>query len=216
MLSQQVVTFDKIGADGIDIQGLLPVDGDGDYVGDGDITIQFINDRGKAIAGYAYYGKDEYDDGFPAGWYDEGTDELAEYTFENGEAFMVSAGSACNFVYNGQVNMLATYIPCRKLLSVQGNIRPAAVDIQTLIPYDSTDEEGQEYVGDGDITIQFTNDRGKAIAGYAYYGKDEYDDGFPAGWYDEGTDELAEYSFGAGEGFLMSCGAACYLKFPAL
>ena len=216
LLSQQIVTFDKIGVDGIDIQGLLPVDGDGAYVGGGEVTVQFINDRGKVTGSYSYYGKDEYDDGFAAGWYDEGTDELADYTFENGEAFMVLAGEACNFTYNGEVNMLATYIPCRKLLSVQGNIRPAAVNIQTLVPYDSTDEADQAYVGGGEVTVQFTNDRGKVIGSYSYYGKDEYDDGFAAGWYDEGTDELAVYSFGAGEGFLMLTGQACYLKFPAL
>ena len=135
-LSQQVCTFDQIGVEGgaLDIQKLLPVDDKGNYIGDGDINIQFISPLGAGLAAYAYYGEDEYDDGYPAGWYDEGTDELADYTFAASEGFLVSAGSACNFQYSGEVNMAETDVPFRKNLSMQGNIRPTLVDIQTIIP----------------------------------------------------------------------------------
>ena len=213
-LSQQVCTFDQIGAvDGaLDIQKLVPVDDSGDYVGDGAVNIQFTGPLGVLTGSFAYYGADEYDDGFAAGWYNEDEDELAVYTFAAGEGFQVNAGSVCNFQYSGEVNMAETDVPFRKFLSAQGNIRPSSVDIQTIIPVD----DGGEYIGDGAINIQFTGPLGVLTGSFAYYGADEYDDGYAAGWYDESTDELAEYSFGAGEGFLMLTGQACYLKFPAL
>ena len=213
-LSQQVCTFNQIGVTGgaLDIQKLLPVDSEGDYIGDGDINIQFINDRGKFLTSYAYYGNDELDDGYPAGWYDEDSYELADYSFSAGEAFQVYGASACNFIYSGEVNMAETDVPFRKYLSFQANVRPSAVDIQTIIPVD----EDETYIGDGDINIQFFTDRGKFITSYAYYGDDELDDGYPAGWYDEDSYELAEYNFAAGEGFKLYAGSAGYLRFPEL
>jgi hypothetical protein len=216
-ISQTVCTFDQVGVEGgvLDIQKLMPVDEDGAYIGDGEITIQFNNEKGKAIGAFSYYGEDEYDDGFKAGWYDEGTDELAEYEFAAGEGFQVYCGVACSFTFSGEVNMAETYIPCRKFLSAQGNIRPCDVDIQTIIPMDGTDEDAS-YIGDGEITIQFASEKGKVLVAYSYYGEDEYDDGFKAGWYDEGTDELAEYTFAPAEGFKLYAGSACYLRFPEL
>ena len=213
-LSQQVCTFDQIGVAGgaLDIQKLLPVDGEGDYVGDGAVNVQFLSPLGKKLSSFAYYGKDEYDDDMPAGWYNEDTDELAVYSFSSAEGFMVSSDSAFNFQYSGEVNQAETDVPFRKNLSPQGNIRPTTVDIQDIIPVDG---EG-EYIGDGDINIQFLSPLGKKLTSYAYYGKDEYDDGFAAGWYDEDEDELADYTFGAGEGFMMSAGQAGYLRFPEL
>ena len=216
-LSQQVCTFDQIGVTGgaLDIQKLLPVDGEGNYIGDGEVRVQFLSPLGVLQTAYAYYGTDEYDDDMPAGWYNEKTDELAEYTFNATEGFMVSAASACNFQYSGEVNMAETDVPFRKNLSPQGNIRPSSVDIQSIIPVDS-DDENAEYIGDGAVRVQFLSPLGVLQTAYAYYGKDEYDDDMPAGWYNEKTDELAEYTFGAGEGFMISAGQAGYLRFPEL
>ena len=214
-LSQQVCTFDQIGVEGgaLDIQKLIPVDGEGEYVGDGDITIQFYGPLGALTAQYAYYGKNEYDDDYPAGWYDESEDELASgIVFNAGEGFDVQAGSACNFQYSGEVNMAETDVPFRKDLSAQGNIRPSSVNIQDIVPVDG---EGA-YIGDGDITIQFYGALGALDAQYAYYGKDEYDDDMPAGWYDESEDELVTYTFQPGEGFKIQAGQAGYLRFPEL
>ena len=96
-LSQQVCTFDQIGVAGgaLDIQKLVPVDENGDYIGDGDINIQFITDRGKFLNSFAYYGvKELSDEQTVAGWYDEDSEELAVYTFAAGEGFKLSAGTA--------------------------------------------------------------------------------------------------------------------------
>ncbi len=213
-LSQQVCTFDQIGVVGgaLDIQKLLPVDGEGDYIGNGAINIQFKSDVGRLTAAYAYYGEDEYDDDCPAGWYNEDEDELAVYSFASGEGFQVNAGSACYFNYSGEVNMAETDVPFRKNLSMQGNIRPSSVDIQTIIPVDG---EG-DYIGNGAVNIQFSSDVGRLTAAYAYYGEDEYDDDCPAGWYNEDEDELAVYTFAPGEGFKISASQAGYLRFPEL
>ena len=213
-LSQQVCTFDQIGVEGgaLDIQKLLPVDGEGNYIGDGAVNIQFYSELGAGLAAYAYYGKDEYDDDTPAGWYDEGEDELAVYSFASGEGFDVSTTEAFNFQYSGEVSMAETDVPFRQYLSAQGNIRPSPVDIQTIIPVDG---EGN-YIGDGAVNIQFYSELGAGLAAYSYYGKDEYDDDTPAGWYDEGEDELADYTFAAGEGFKISATQAGYLRFPEL
>ena len=213
-LSQQVCTFDQIGVEGgaLDIQKLLPVDDEGDYVGDGAVNVQFLSPLGVKLSSYAYYGKDEYDDDMPAGWYNEKTDELAEYSFNSSEGIMVLSSEVCNFVYSGEVNMAETDVPFRKNLSPQGNIRPTSVDIQSLIPVDSDDE----YIGEGDINIQFLSPLGIKLFSYAYYGEDEYDDDMPAGWYNEKTDELADYTFTAGEGFIVMAGQAGFLRFPEL
>ena len=212
-ISQQVCTFDAIGGGGLELVKLIPVDGDGDYVGDGDINIQFKTPLGLLDHSYAYYGKDEYDDDYPAGWYNEKTDELiTDFVFNPGEGFQVYASSACNFQYSGEVNMAETDIPFGKNISMQGNIRPVSTDIQDIIPVDGEDK----YIGDGEINIQFASALGILEVAYAYYGKDEYDDDTPAGWYNEKTDELAEYTFGAGEGFKIYAGKAGYLRFPEL
>ena len=215
-LSQQVCTFDAVGGGGLELAKLIPIDGEGEYIGDGEINIQFKSPLGALQTSYAYYGKDEYDDDTPAGWYDEMEDELiSDFTFNPGEGFQVNAGTACNFLYSGEVNMAETDVPFRQYLSMQGNIRPTAVDIQDIIPVDSNDENA-EYIGDGDINIQFSSPLGVLQFSYAYYGKDEYDDDTPAGWYDEMEDELADYTFGAGEGFKINAAQAGYLRFPEM
>ena len=215
-LSQQVCTFDQIGVTGgaLDIQKLIPVDGEGGYIGEGDINIQFKSSLGVLEAAYAYYGPKELNKKqTEPGWYDEDSEELAEYTFTSGEGFQVSAGSVCNFQYSGEVNMAETDVPFRKNLSMQGNIRPTAVDIQDLIPVNG---EG-EYIGEGEINIQFASALGVLQAAYAYYGPKELNKKQTvAGWYDEDTEELAEYTFAAGEGFKISAGSAGYLRFPEL
>ena len=214
-LSQQVCTFDEVGGDGShDIQALLPVDDEGVYVGDGDINIQFINQYGKLTGGYAYYGVKELNKNQTvAGWYDDEEEEIADYTFGAGEAFQVSAASACVFQYSGEVNMAETDVPFRKNLSFQANVRPSAVDIQDIIP---VDEDG-DYIGDGDINIQFFNQYGKLTGGYAYYGVKELNKNQTvAGWYDDEEEEIADYTFAAGEGFKLSAASAGYLRFPEL
>ena len=147
------------------------------------------------------------------GWYDEDTEELAEYSFASGEGFQVYGSSACYFNYSGEVNMAETDVPFCKNLSMQGNIRPTVVDIQDLIPVDG---EG-EFIGEGEVNIQFASSLGVLATAYAYYGPKELNKKqTEPGWYDEDTEELAEYTFAAGEGFKIYAGTAGYLRFPEL
>ena len=214
--SQQVCTFDQIGVPGgaLDLQDLIPVDGEGDYVGEGDVNIQFESPLGVLQAAYAYYGPKELNKKqTEAGWYDEDTEELADYIFSSGEGFQVQAGSAFYFQYSGEVNMAETDVPFRKNFSPQGNIRPTNVDIQDIIPVDG---EG-EYIGEGAVNIQFSSPLGLLEAAYAYYGPKELNKKQTvAGWYDEDTEELAEYTFASGEGFRIQAGTAGYLRFPEM
>jgi hypothetical protein len=95
-MSQQACTFDQIGVTGgaLDIQKLIPVDNEGDYIGDGDVTIQFYTYVGKFEKAYCYYGENEFEEDRVAGWYDENEGELADYTFVAGEGFKLSAATA--------------------------------------------------------------------------------------------------------------------------
>lgn len=213
-LSQQVCTFDQIGVAGgaLDIQNLLPVDGEGEAVGDGEATIQFITDRGKLTTQYSYYLAKELSQAqTEPGWYDDDEEE-ADYSFASGEAFQVYAASAINFVYSGEVNMAETDVPFRKNLSFAANIRPTVVDIQDIIPVDG---EG-EAIGDGDITIQIFSDRGKIQTQYSYYlAKELSQTQTEPGWYDD-DEEYADKEFTAGEGFKLYAASAGYLRFPEL
>ena len=78
----------------VDIQDIVPVDDNGDYIGNGAVNVQFYSNLGAIQGSYAYYGEDEYDDDTAAGWYDEDEDELAVYTFAPGEGFKLSASVA--------------------------------------------------------------------------------------------------------------------------
>ena len=216
-LSQQVCTFDQIGVAGgaLDIQNLLPVDDDGEVVGDGEATIQFITDLGKLTTQYSYYLARELSQSqTEAGWYDD-DEELAEYSFAAGEAFQVSAASALHFIYAGEVNMAETDVPFRRNLSFQANVRPTPVDIQSVIPVDGNDDEA-EVIGDGDVTIQIFSALGKIQTQYSYYLARELSQSqTEAGWYDD-DEEYADKEFVAGEGFKLSAAQAGYLRFPEL
>ena len=209
-LSQQVCTFDQIGVKGgaLDIQKLVPVDGVGKEVS-GEVTVQFISSLGVLQTSYTYFEAGGYDEGYAAGWYDD-DGELAEYTFASGEAFQLYSGTAVRFIFSGEVNMAETDVPFRQYLSIQANIRPSAVDIQTLVPVDDNEAEIS-----GDVTIQFISSLGVLKTTYTYFAEDGYDEGHAAGWYDD-DGELAQYSFAAGEGFKVYAGVSGYLRFPEL
>jgi hypothetical protein len=212
--SFQGCAFDQIGVDGavLDIQKLIPVDENGDIVGGGDVNIQFYNSFGKFLNSYAYYEEDGWDTDCPAGWYDEELGELAVYSFNPAEGFKVYTGTEANFLYSGEVNMAETFLPVRQGQSFQVNARPTEVNIQAIIPVD----ESEEIIGGGDVNIQFYNSFGKFLYSYAYYEEDGWDTDCPAGWYDEELGELADYSFGASEGFKVYSGTECFLRFPEM
>ena len=220
-LSQQMPTFIDVSSNGkLDIQKMIPVDADGERL-DYEFTIQEISDRGTVIKSYDYILAESSDDGEMEGWLttDEETWEqvVVDRIFDIGEGFLIySTAQEGSMRYAGEVVKDQVLVPVRKNLSVQGNIRPCQVDIQTLIPVDGDGE-----VLDYEFTIQETTDRGTVVKSYDYILAESSDDGEMEGWLttDEETWEqvVVERTFKPGEGFLIySTAAEGYLSFPAL
>ena len=213
-LSVQLPTFENVGADGIDIQKIIPVPAEGEDLESGDYTIQIFNDVGRVTTQYAYVLGEDIDDGYADGWYEEDWETIVEKTLDVGEAFkVVAAKDGGTFQYAGEVNGEKTQVPVRQYLSAQGNIRPTSVNIQSIVPVVA---EGDE-LESGDFTIQLISDTGRVTTQYAYVLGEDIDDGYADGWYEEDWETIVEKTFAPGEGFLMVAakdGGA--LEFPAL
>ena len=191
---------------------MIPVDENGETLGDGVATIQFITDRGKLNGQFTYYLPYELaPTQTESGWYND-ADEYAEYTFASGESFQIFATEGMHFLHSGAVVMAETDVPFRKNLSFQANIRPMSIDIQKITPVD----DNGELIGDGDVTIQIFTDRGKLSAQYTYYLPQELaPTQTQTGWFDD-ADEYAEKEFVGGEGFKLFAVQSGYLRFPEL
>ena len=217
-LSVQLPTFEGVGSEGIDIQKIIPVPAEGEDLESGDYTIQIFNDVGRVTTQYMYVlGEDidglDLDDGYADGWYEEDWETFVEKTLDVGEAFKVYAGKAGGtFQYAGEVHGEAISVPVRQNLSAQGNIRPAAVDIQSIIPVVA---EGDD-LESGDFTMQIISDTGRVTTQYMYVLGEDIDDGYADGWYEEDWETIAEKTFAPGEGFLMYAAKEGTLDFPAL
>ena len=196
----------------MDIQNIKPVPPDGEDLASGDFTMQIYGDTGIIQASYMYVLGEDIDDGYPDGWYEEDMETLVTKTFDVGEAFnMYMAVEGASLQYAGQVNGEETSVPVRKNLSAQGNFRPAAVDIQSIVP-----ELDEGDVASGDFTIQIYGDTGLIQASYMYVLGEDIDDGYADGWYEEDMETLVDKTFAAGEGFNVYATTVGYLKFPAL
>ena len=53
LLSNQIVTFEKVGGEGSDITEFYPVDENGDKLA-GEVTAQFYSDKGKLLEEYCW------------------------------------------------------------------------------------------------------------------------------------------------------------------
>ena len=213
-LSVQLPTFEGVGSEGMDIQKIIPVPAEGEVLESGDYTIQIFNDVGRVTTQYAYVLGEDIDDGYADGWYEEDWETFVEKTLAPGEAFKVSAAKAGGtFQYAGEVHGEAISVPVRQNLSAQGNVRPTAVNIQSIVPAVA---EGDD-LESGDFTMQLISDTGRVTTQYAYVLGEDIDDGYADGWYEEDWETIVEKTFAPGEGFLMSAakdGGA--LTFPAL
>jgi len=211
-LSVQVNTFDQVGGGGLSLDQFVPKDSTGSAVGGGDVTIQFLDEFGVAQYGYSYYLGGELKKKPDDGWYDEDEELIEGYEFNPGEGMMIFSGSSdCVFPYAGEVVMNETDVPFVPYLSAQGNIRPTSVDIQGIQPIDAS----ENLIGGGSVTLQFLDQFGVAQYGYSYYLGGELKKKPDDGWYDE-DEELVEYEFGAGEGFLLYTDTEGFLRYPEL
>ena len=196
-------TFVPVGGGDVNIQDIKP---SGDNIDTGDVNIQTLNAYGQTVASYVYYGEDEYDDGCPAGWYDD--DGLVNVTFAAGTGLWVAAPDAeTTLTYSGAVPKSDVVVQLRQGSTATANVMPIEVSIQDLLP-------AGDSIDTGDVNIQTLNAYGQTLASYVYYGEDEYDDGCPAGWYDD--DGLVDVTFPAGTGLWVAApDAETTLRIPA-
>ena len=150
------------------------------------------------------------------GWYEDMnvTDELADYTFEPGEGFLfASQNGTATITYAGEVKY-PVELTMQKGNSICGNFWPKAMHIQQITP------SGATVVGGGETSLQTLNANRSTAKMFVWLTDDEWGtDSGEDGWYEDMnvTDELADYSFQPGEGFLFaSQNGEAKLSFPEL
>ena len=73
----------------VSVQSIIPVDGDENELGDGAVTLQFLDMYGEAQYSYTYYCAGDLGKWYPeAGWRDDDM-ELVDEDFTGGNGFMV-------------------------------------------------------------------------------------------------------------------------------
>ena len=212
-------TFNMVGGTGMPIQSLIPAGENAS--GAGSINIQTLNTLNQTVNMFYWLTDDDWgtDDG-DNGWFADkdatGTDDLADYTFAPGEGFLLFSGDgAINLTVSGEVKY-PTSVPCVQLFQVKGNYLPIQVSIQDIIP------SGENAGGAGSINIQTLNTLNQTVKMFYWLTDDDWgtDDG-DDGWFEDkdatGTDDLADYTFAPGEGFLLFSGdGAISLQFPEI
>ena len=201
------------------IQSLIPT---GEYAtGGGSINIQTLNTLNQTVKMFFWltdddWGTDDGDDGWFESMSATGTDDLADYTFAPGEGFLLYSGDgAIGLTVSGEVKY-PTSVPCVKEFQVKGNYLPIPVDIQNVIP------TGEYATGGGSINIQTLNTLNQTVKMFFWltdddWGTDDGDDGWFESMSETGTDDLADYTFAAGEAFLLYSGdGAINLQFPEI
>ena len=212
-LSVQLATFEDVAAEGMNIQSIKPVAPDGEAISSGDFEIQIYDALGSIVTSYAYVLGEDIGDEYVDGWYEEDWETLVNKTFDPGEAFNLSMSiEGGSLQYAGEVIGEEISVPVRQYLSAQGNLRPVAVDIQTVTP---VVEEGDS-LESGDFEIQIYDALGSIVTSYAYVLGEDIGDEYVDGWYEEDWETLVNKTFNPGEGFNVSAAKVGYLKFPAL
>ena len=154
---------------------------------------------------YTYYATDVFDDGMPAGWYDD--DGLANVTFEHGQGLWVAAAdSNTTLTFAGKVSTSDVVVVLQSGATATANVMPTSVSIQDIVVTGDA--------GEGDVNIQTLTSTGRTLAMYTYYAADVFDDGMPVGWYDD--DGLADVTFEAGQGLWVAAGSSSTtIRIPA-
>ena len=102
LLSNQIVTFEKVGDEGSNITEFTPVDENGDKLS-GEIIVQFYNEFGKLQEKYTWFLGADIDEGYVDGWYDDDMEEDKARPLDFGEGFKVTTTyTGAKLVYAGQ------------------------------------------------------------------------------------------------------------------
>ena len=212
LLSNQIVTFEKVGGEGSDITEFTPVDENGDKLS-GEITVQFYGNTGKLLEQYTWWLGEDIDEGYVDGWYDDDMEEDKARALDFGEGFKVSTTyTGSKLLYAGEVDTGVVAVPVPRLLSSKGNIRPCAIKMSDITPVTEEDEPVS-----GEITIQFYGETGKLLEQYTWWLGEDIDEGYVDGWYDDDMEEVKDKDLAAGQGFCISTTyTGAFLKFPAI
>ena len=178
----------------------------GDSIDEGTVNIQTLDGYGRTTATYTYMGQDMYDDGYPAGWYDD--DGVVDVSFTPGTGLWIAAPDAkTSLTFSGKVPTSDVQVVLRTGGTATANMMPTALSVQDIVAAGPSVDEGV-------INIQTLDGFGRTTATYTYMGEDMYDDGYPAGWYSD--DGLADVEFAPAEGLWVSAPNATYsITFPA-
>ena len=193
-----VPEFDKVGAAGLDVQTIKPVNIDMDDYGEGDINIQTFTDLAEMSQKFYWFDANVSETGV-SGWHNAAGDTLATKTFTKGEGFMLympAAGGALNV--SGEVNLDEVTIPCRKKYTLMGNIRPVSVSIQDIVPLDVDMDD----YGEGDINIQTFTDLAEMSQKFYWFDENVSETG-KSGWHNAAGDTLSTKTFAPAEGFML-------------
>ena len=212
LLSNQIVTFEKVGGEGSNITEFTPVDENGDKLS-GETIIQFYNEYGKLNEQYTWWLGEDIDEGYVDGWYDDDMEEAKTRELDLGEGFKVSTSyTGSKLQYAGEVDTGVIAVPVPRLLSSKGNVRPCAIKMSDITPVDENDDAVS-----GEIIIQFYNEYGKLTEQYTWWLGEDIDEGFVDGWYDDDMEEVKDKDLEAGQGFCISTSyTGAFLKFPAI
>ena len=213
-----VPEFDKIGAEGLDIQTIVPDATTLASYPAGKITIQTFTAGAAASEVYYYFTAEESDEEENAGWYDNinGMGTPAVKTFAKGEGFMLyMPREGGTLTTSGEVSLDAKTIQFRKGYTLTGNFRPVSVGIQNLlVPSDAILESYPA----GKVTLQTFTAGAAASEVYYYFTAEESDEEENAGWYNNinGMGIPATRSFAPGEGFMLYMPAIGNVTFSAV
>ena len=184
-------TFVPVSGGDVSINDIVP---NGDSVEEGTVNIQTLDSLGHTVSTYTYMGADMFDDGYPAGWYDD--EGVADVSFEVGTGLWIAAPDAeTSLTYSGKVPTSDVVVTLRNGYTATANMMPTNVSIQDILATGDSVEEGT-------VNIQTLDSLGHTIATYTYMGADMFDDGYPAGWYDD--EGLAAVTFPAGTGLWVA------------
>lgn len=184
-------TFVPVGGGDVSINDIKP---NGASVEEGTVNIQTLDGYGRTTATYIYMGADMFDDGYPAGWYDD--EGVVDVTFATGTGLWIAApDSETSLTYSGKVPTADVQITLRSGFTATANMMPTDVALQDIVATGVSVDEGT-------VNIQTLDAFGRTTATYIYMGADMFDDGYPAGWYDD--EGLADVTFPAGTGLWVA------------
>ena len=155
------VTFKDITETTFDIQNIIPYDADGvEIASNSKIMLQKMDDTGTYLTTYNYRkGR--------GGWCAGNTlVEAGTVTLKDGEAVCLNNkyGSVIKVQISGQVE-LRPQTTLAKGYSLVGNMTPATIDLQDMIPYDL---DGNEIALNSKVMIQKMDSDGAYLTTYNY------------------------------------------------